>query len=126
MRLQGRSSKKLPAQKRTVPACLLACVAIVIACLAAMGMLVSQRDFARMFYEFEVKLPLALIACSPVLPLGLLAIALGAVFVSLNSQYHRFANRWNGMLIVCTVIALAVYAWGIFWPLIQLISGLSE
>ncbi len=106
---------------------LLACIATVLACLVAIGMLVSQRNFARMFDEFGVELPLAtLIACSPLLPLGLLAIALAAIFVSIKTGYHRFANRWNGMLIVCSLIALATYAWGMFSPLIQLISGLSK
>jgi len=90
-------------------------------------MLVSQRSFARMFDEFEVKLPLAtLIVCSPVLPLGLLAIALAAIVLSINKGYHRFANRWNGMLIISSTIALATYVWGMFSPLMQLISGLSK
>ena len=106
---------------------LLACIAILLACLIAIAMLVSQRSFARMFDEFEVKLPLAtLIVCSPVLPLGLLAIALAAIVLSINKGYHRFANRWNGMLIISSTIALATYVWGMFSPLMQLISGLSK
>jgi len=106
---------------------LLACIAIVLACLIAVGMFVSQRNFARMFDEFEVKQPFAtLIACSPVIPLGLLAIALAAIVLSINNRYHRFANRWNGMLIISSTFALATYVWGMFSPLLQLISGLSK
>ena len=106
---------------------LLACIAIVLAFIIAIAMLISQRNFARMFDEFEVKRPLAtLVACSPFLPLGLLAIALAAIFLSIQSGYHRYANRWNGMLIISSMIALAAYVWGMFSPLIQLISGLSK
>ena len=106
---------------------LLACIAIVLTLIIAIAILVSQRNFARMFDEFEVKLPLAtLIACSPVLPLGLLALAIAAVFLSINTGYHRIANRCNGVLIIFSMITLVAYVWGMLSPLIQLIAGLSK
>jgi len=90
-------------------------------------MLITQRNFAKMFVEFNIQLPPAtLFACSPILPLVLLATTITAIGLSVFRDYRRFANRWNGMLKVFSIIALATYVWGISWPLMQLISGLSK
>jgi len=93
----------------------------------AISILVTQRNFAKIFVEFDIQLPLAtLFACSPILPLVLLAITIIAIALSVLGDYHRFADRWNGMLMVFSIIVLATYVWGIFSPLMQLISGLSK
>jgi len=106
---------------------LLACIAIVFAFLMAISILVTQRNFAKIFVEFDIQIPLAtLFACSPILPLVLLAITIIAIALSVLGDYHRFADRWNGMLMVFSIIVLATYVWGIFSPLMQLISGLSK
>ena len=90
-------------------------------------MLFTQRNYAKIFVEFDIQLPLAAsIACSPILPLLLLAITVFAIVLSAFRKYHRFANRWNGMLIVFSIIALATYVWGMFSQLVQLISDLRN
>ena len=106
---------------------LFACISIVLILVVAIAMLVSQRNFARMFSEFELKLPLATrVACSPMLPLGLLGMATVAIFMSIHAGVHRFANRWNAMLIFSSVIVLAGYLWGMLSPLMQLTFDLSK
>ena len=95
--------------------------------LLRLGPLVTQRSFAKMFVEFDIQTPLAtLIACSPFLPLVLLAITLAAVVLNTNRNCHTLANRWNGLLVVSSIIAIAAYVWGVVSPLMQLISGPSK
>lgn len=80
-----------------------------------------------MFEEFEIKLPVVtLIACSPVLPLGLLAIALVAVVVSLSTEHARIAHRWSVLSILSSIFTVTIYACGVFSPLMHLISNLSK
>ena len=106
---------------------LLASIAITLACLIAITMLVTQRSFAKMIVEFGIKTPLATsLAFSPFLPLALLAITLAAVLLSTNPSYHSMADRWNGLLVILSVVAIAAYVWGVVSPLMQLLLGLSK
>ena len=94
---------------------LLAIVAIVLACLTAIFMHVTQQNFAKIFAEFEIKLPpLTMIVCSPVFPLLHLAIAVVSIVISFNPSYHRMANRWNATVVAFSTMTFVAYVWGIF------------
>lgn len=94
---------------------LLAIGAIVLAFLTASFLHVTQQNFAKIFAEFEIKLPpLTMIVCSPFLPLLHLAIALVSVVISVNPSYHRLANRWNAMVVAFSTMTFVAYVLGMF------------
>jgi len=105
---------------------LLAAVAIVLASCVALGVAVTRSRFVELFTEFEVDLPsLTLIVLNPAFPIGLAVLVALTIIKELIPSLGPIANVWNGGLILLTLVALALYLFGVFAPLMSLIEALS-
>ena len=90
-------------------------------------MLASQQSFARMFIEFEIELPLVTsIACWRGLPILILTFSIVLFLIGMQPNFHSIANRVSGLVIGSSTIILLIYIWGVFSPLMNLITGLSR
>ena len=105
----------------------LAYFSIVFAGLIGIAMLASQQSFARMFIEFEIELPLVTsIACWRGLPILILTFSIVLFLIGMQPNFHSIANRVSGLVIGSSTIILLIYIWGVFSPLMNLITGLSR
>jgi predicted neutral ceramidase superfamily lipid hydrolase len=112
---------------RSVPSIALAVVSIGLCVLVEAAILVSRLRFSRLIEEFEMKVSVVTqFAISPFLPLLLAIIILAAVVKEFIPAVRPTLDKCNLVILLIGASCLAIYASGVFVPLMSLIDSLSS